>query len=449
MRTLCDAQSATESSHVEVLPSIAGMLVGAASVLIAQRLFLQGAERSRRGYAFAAAFVVAFAVGASLLYQQVGTRHLAGARANAQVSAAAMPPGAPGSSSAAAQSMDVEVAKLASRLAREGGTDGDWNLLAQAYDMLGRPDDARRARSRIASDPGAGQMSSAMLVDMATQLSDGKGVAVQPQAAAAATPARELQATPRDAAGWLMRADSLRAQRDFPGARAAYEQVISLKAMTAQSWADYADTVASVSGGALTGEAGQAIDNALALDPSNAKALWLKASQAHEQRKYAEALVWWGKLRAVMAPDSPDVRIIDGNIAEDKRLASTAAPAPAGVPAGAAELSGTVTIDSSVAARVQPDATLFIYAKAADAPGPPLAVYRTNAATWPVSFKLDDSMAMMPSRRLSQFDRVIVEARISRTGNAAPSSGDLYATSAVLSPTAGKKVALVINRQIG
>jgi cytochrome c-type biogenesis protein CcmH len=66
-----------------------------------------------------------------------------------------------------------------------------------------------------------------------------------------------------------------------------------------------------------------------------------------------------------------------------------------------------------------------------------------------VSFRLDDSMAMLPSRRLSQFQKVIVEARISRTGQAAPAAGDLYVTSSVLTPSDGKRLALVIDHEIG
>jgi cytochrome c-type biogenesis protein CcmH len=255
---------------------------------------------------------------------------------------------------------------------------------------------------------------------------------------------------------WLALADLRRAQHDNPAARDALAKVVALKGMTAQSWADYADVLASLTGGSLTGAAGSAIDSALALDPSNTKALWLKASQAHEQRHFADALTWWKRLRSTLPPDSPDARIIDGNIAEDTSLAGlapgSASPASAAAPlaaASAAEVSGTVSIDSRLADRVQHDATLFIYAKAADSPGPPLAVLRTTAAAWPVSFHLDDSMAMIPSRRLSQFDKVVVEARISRSGQATPSSGDLYVTSPVLHPAAGKKLALVINREIG
>lgn len=49
-----------------------------------------------------------------------------------------------------AEPMDRAAAELAARLERGGGTAADWNLLAQAYDFLGRPADAQRARARAA-----------------------------------------------------------------------------------------------------------------------------------------------------------------------------------------------------------------------------------------------------------------------------------------------------------
>jgi cytochrome c-type biogenesis protein CcmH len=107
-----------------------------------------------------------------------------------------------------------------------------------------------------------------------------------------------------------------------------------------------------------------------------------------------------------------------------------------------------VSLDSRLAAQVVPGATLFIYARAADSPGPPLAVVRAAAGSWPVQFRLDDTMAMLPSRRLSQFDRVVIEARISRSGQATPSSGDLYVTSPVVNPGAAARLALVIDRRL-
>jgi cytochrome c-type biogenesis protein CcmH/NrfG len=74
-------------------------------------------------------------------------------------SAAAMPPASMmsqilamprGSRPQSAEPMDQAAADLADRLQRQGGTAADWNLLAQAYDFLGRSDDAQRARARAA-----------------------------------------------------------------------------------------------------------------------------------------------------------------------------------------------------------------------------------------------------------------------------------------------------------
>jgi cytochrome c-type biogenesis protein CcmH len=446
---------------------LAGALVGIAATLGVSALRRGNLKLSlgpaRTRYAMGAAFVAVFAVAAVIIYTAIGARH---ARTSqplqapmAQAPAAgggAMPSGGGG------KSMEAEVAKLEQRLTRDGGSDEDWNLLAKAYEFLGRPDDARRARKHLANPGAAVSALSAGAIVAAASATETRGAAPESAAPAPAAPPgvsvsdlrQRVKANPRDAQGWLALANAYRTQHDDAAARDAYIKVVALNAMTAQSWADYADVLASLGGGSLAGAApGDAIDKALALDPSNLKALWLKGSQQHEERHFADALTWWKRLRSALPPDSPDVRIIDGNIAEDSSLGGlspaspSAAAAASGAPAG--QVSGTVSLDSRFAGRVQGDATLFIYAKAADSPGPPLAVLRTTANTWPVSFHLDDSMAMIPSRKLSQFDKIVVEARISRSGQATPSSGDLYVTSPVMHPDPGKKLALVINRVIG
>jgi cytochrome c-type biogenesis protein CcmH len=348
---------------------------------------------------------------------------------------------------------------VATILHSESGTEAGWELLARAYPFLGRTDDAQPARAHVASPAPdlVGGQRSAMRVETLMAAASAAGnatgptTATLPTAAPAPSPAppaatleelrRRVHERPGDAAAWLARAERYRERHDNTAARDALAKVVALHGMTAQSWADYADVLASLAGGSLAGAAGGAIDQALMLDPANPKALWLKASQAHEQHHFAGALGWWHKLRAVLPADAPEARLIDANIAEDTELGGLASGA-------IVEVSGTVSIDSHLAGRVQPDATLFIYAKAADSPGPPLAVMRTAAAGWPVRFRLNDSMAMLPSRRLSQFDKVVIEARISRSGQATPGSGDLYVTSPAVNPGADHRLALVINRQI-
>ena len=77
----------------------------------------------------------------------------------------------------------------------------------------------------------------------------------------------------------------------------------------------------------------------------------------------------------------------------------------------------------------------------------PLAIVRRQVRDLPLEFSLDDSMAMTPNMRLSAFPEVVVGARVSRSGNAAPQAGDFEIVSKpVGSNTSGLE--LVISQEI-
>ena len=423
---------------------IAGTMAGFAAALVVMPLWRGAAAAMTHRYVrvgVAAAGVIAFAASAILLYRTWGSPELIGA----SVAAVSPHPGTEGTKSGEpVDSMESVVARLEARVARDGGKREDWLLLAQSYDFLGRTADAGRAR-KSAEDPASPSKPSGPAPATAS--------VTQPAVAAASTAALEgrVRTNPRDADTWRALAETYRRERAYARAHEAFTKLQQLGAMTADTWADDADVLASVGGGSLRGDAARAIDRALALDPRHAKALWLKASLAHEERRFNDALIVWKKLRSVLPPDSSDVQIVDANIAEAAQLAGspTAGVAPAPNSGDAAEVDGTVSIDQRLASRVPPGATLFIYAKAADSPGPPLAVLRQLAGTWPVAFHLDDTLAMIPTRRLSQFEKVVIEARVSSSGQATPSPGDLYVTSAVLKPAERKKLKLVISQEVG
>jgi cytochrome c-type biogenesis protein CcmH len=89
-----------------------------------------------------------------------------------------------------------------------------------------------------------------------------------------------------------------------------------------------------------------------------------------------------------------------------------------------------VTLAPALAARAAPTDTVFIFARAAEGPRMPLAIVRRTVADLPISFALDDSMAMSPQMKLSNFPLVVVGARISKSGNAMPQPGDLQGQAA-------------------
>jgi len=84
-----------------------------------------------------------------------------------------------------------------------------------------------------------------------------------------------------------------------------------------------------------------------------------------------------------------------------------------------------VTLSPALAAKADPNDTVFIFARAAEGPRMPLALLRRQVKDLPVKFSLDDSQAMAPGMALSDFGAVVVGARISKTANATPQAGDL------------------------
>jgi cytochrome c-type biogenesis protein CcmH len=153
-------------------------------------------------------------------------------------------------------------------------------------------------------------------------------------------------------------------------------------------------------------------------------------------------------------PDSDDARSIQRNVAEARALAKEAptassekgksAKAEKKSVASASALRGTVSISPKVKDQASPDDTVFVFARAAEGPPMPLAVARVRVRDLPYRFSLDDSMAMAPQLKLSAFPKVVVTARISKTGNASAQPGDLQGASAPVANNAGA-VAVVID----
>lgn len=351
-----------------------------------------------------------------------------------------------GASGGAAGAMEEAVARLESRVASGEGGDADWDLLAQSYEFLGRSDDAALARRHQVAKSAGTAAAQVAPVAPAAQAVAGPDTAIGRAEQAAAQLADAVRRNPKDAASWFELAQARRIARDYDRANEAYEKALALEPRNAEAWADYADSLASTGSRSLAGKPAKAIERALALNPNHVKALWLAASLSLEQKRYKDALSQWQRLRAALPAGSPDIAIIDANITEARGLAGSAAPA---VPAAQASgIEGSVDVDPALRGKVEAGMTLFIYAKTADGKGPPLAVVRQPVGTWPVRFRLDDSMAMMPGRTISSVEQALVEARLSRSGNAIAEKGDLLAPGTALKVRGASPIQLVIRKSV-
>ncbi len=261
--------------------------------------------------------------------------------------------------------------------------------------------------------------------------------------------AQKMQQNPDDPRGWILLARSQNALGRYPEAAAAYERAVALNPKDAQLLADYADAAVMTQQGRFEGKPYALIKQALAIEPNNMKALALAGTAELRMGNRAASLRQWEKLQSLLAKDSPDYKEVEAIIAEVKTTKLDAPPAvakPAATvvvapPAAAAKpgvkLSGRVVLAPEVAKNLAPGDTLFVFARAKEGPRMPLAVMRVTAPMaggFPLPFELTDAMAMAPGMTLSAFSEVIVEARISKSGNAQLQPGDLSGVSGVVKP---------------
>jgi cytochrome c-type biogenesis protein CcmH len=280
--------------------------------------------------------------------------------------------------------------------------------------------------------------------------------------------------TPDDGEAWATLAQARRMKGDLPGALAAFDKAGAVLGPNARLLAEQAETLAASHDGDFAGQPMALLEKALATDPKDQKALAMMGAAQFRAGNRPEALRHLRALLAELTPGSPEASEIQGVIdriagnaartppAEAPRVAgATSAPAGGNAPraappaasSGAAKadpastLSGTVRLSRALAKDVAPSTSLFVIARAAEGPRIPYAVLRAKAGDLPYAFSLSDAQAMDPARPLSAAGAIVVEARLSLSGDAMRKPGDLFGVSAVLRPGA-REVAIEIDQVV-
>jgi cytochrome c-type biogenesis protein CcmH len=237
--------------------------------------------------------------------------------------------------------------------------------------------------------------------------------------------AAKMEKEPDNLQGWAMLARSYRILGRNEEAAKAYARAGSFVDADPQLLADYADVLAANANGNFAGKPQQLINKALALDPNNLLALWLSGTAAFNAQNYKAAVQSWEKLEKQIPPETGEARAIASSIAEAR---SKGGLAPAINNPG---VSGRIAISSALQSKVKAGDILMVIARK---PGErmPVAVLKTAVTTFPMSFVLNDALAMSPNALISQLPEVSVEVRISKTGMAMPEAGDLISSSQII-----------------
>ena len=250
--------------------------------------------------------------------------------------------------------------------------------------------------------------------------------------------AERLKKNPEDATGWTMLGRSYAVLGRFQDAADAYAHAVALVGDDAALLADYADALAMARGGSLAGEPMQIVQRGLKIDPKNIKLLALAGSAEYAQKNYAQAVKYWERSLAELAPGSDFRREVENSIEAARREGHLPAPAKKteAVADNSKAITGTVKLARNLAAQVEPGDTLFVFARPVSGPPMPVAIQRVAASQLPFKFRLDDSQAMAAGSKLSEQSEVVIGARISKSGNALPQPGDLEGASKPVAPGA-------------
>lgn len=265
--------------------------------------------------------------------------------------------------------------------------------------------------------------------------------------------AQRLEREPNDVEGWMMLGRSYSMTNDLDGAAATWRKLGAKIPDQADILADWADLLAGAAGGRFDGDPDRLIRRALELDPAHLKALALAGTAAFQREDFAAASAHWERILANMDPSEGVYAAVVASINEARSKggmplleAAGAGAARTGRSAGEAvdealKVSGRISISTELAAQVEADDTVFVFARPMEG-GMPVAALRLRAGELPASFSFENAPRMAKGPLPAQLS---IGARLSKQGEATAQAGDLEGEPVNVAPDAAN-VEIVIDR---
>jgi hypothetical protein len=138
-------------------------------------------------------------------------------------------------------------------------------------------------------------------------------------------------------------------------------------------------------------------------DPSDAKG-WLLLAKSYEHlQRPDDAAAAYARAKELGRSDSDfEAKLASSEPADEKSPI----------------IRGRLTVAEMFEGRLDPDDSIFIFAKSTDGSPIPVAVLRRTARDLPFDFELSDKQSMSADAKLSSTPKVTITARVSKSGNA-------------------------------
>jgi len=253
---------------------------------------------------------------------------------------------------------------------------------------------------------------------------------------------KRLQSEPGDVTGWLLLGRTYAQLQRISESGHAYRQALNLEP-SSEAKLGVAEAEILMNRESLMGGAGQLVEEVLAVEPDNPKALFYGGMVAMVHQDVDTFRDRWQRLLTMSPPD--DIRaVIELELA---KVGVAAEQVGAKKPGSSTQgVNVNISVSSDLAEYIKPEAVLYLLARDPVRPGPPLAVIRSDASILPVMLNISDSNAMTPGTSLTSLSQVKLIARITNTGEPVAQAGDLFGEVIWDSDKeAGKETSIVID----
>ena len=280
---------------------------------------------------------------------------------------------------------------------------------------------------------------------------------------------KKLQQDPKNPNGWYTLGRTYMSLKQYDKAVAALKRLRALVGDDETVLITLADAMTMSRKGRMAGEPFELIKKALNLKPNDPTALWLAGLGYEETGDTKTAIKLWKQLLPLVAAEPNSLHQVQSLIAAAERkmgieptvvvgkpvamptpMAKSSSPQPGANATSntAASITVMVNLSDENKSKVSPNDFVLVYARAANGPRMPLAIVRKQVKDLPLTVVLDDSMAMQPAMKLSNFPMVNILARVSKSGQAMPQSGDMQGQFGPLNVQGAKPVTVVIDKVI-